>query len=381
MKEFAVENEDGQIVVSSRMVAERFGKEHRNVLRKIYRIIDNDGSGKVKEMFIASTYRHKNGLGAQMPEFLITRKGFDVFCSTLINVRQYDEDVMDILTQFNIQEIEQCTKQTPQPTQRPIDEVINITEQDGEILISGRELHEFLEIGTRYDTWFNRMLEYGFVEGQDFTLVAQKRATNNPKNPWTTVTDHALTVDMAKEIAMAQKNAKGKEARQYFIKCEKKLREVVQSAPRLPQTYKEALAELLLEVEAREQLQLEVKAKEEVIQAKEEVIQDLKPKSEYCEQVLRADGAVTITVIAKDYGMSAVKMNALLHDAGIQYKQGNIWLLYAEYADKGYTKSETYVQGTAWGETAIMNTKWTQKGRLFLYDILKEMDIIPISEQ
>lgn len=100
-------------------------------------------------------------------------------------------------------------------------ELLNIEVKNGKQLVSGRELHEFLEIGTRYDTWFGRMLEYGFVENQDFTLVAQKRATNNPKNPWTEIIDHAITIDMAKEISMLQRNEKGKFARKYFIKCEK----------------------------------------------------------------------------------------------------------------------------------------------------------------
>ena len=100
-------------------------------------------------------------------------------------------------------------------------ELLNIEVKDGRQLVSGRELHEFLEIGTRYDTWFRRMLEYGFIENQDFTLVVQKRSTNNPKNPWTEITDHAITLDMAKEICMLQRNEKGKFTRQYFIKCEK----------------------------------------------------------------------------------------------------------------------------------------------------------------
>ena len=93
--------------------------------------------------------------------------------------------------------------------------------------VSGRELHKFLEIGTRFDTWFERMISYGFEENSDFRLIAQKRATNNPKNPITTYIDYEITVDMAKEISMLQRSEKGKQARQYFISCEKKLKEVV----------------------------------------------------------------------------------------------------------------------------------------------------------
>lgn len=84
-------------------------------------------------------------------------------------------------------------------------ELIKIIERDGRQLVSGRELHEFLEIRTKYKDWFRRMVEYGFEEEIDFIRVAQKRATNNLKNPVTTVIDHAISIDMAKEIIINYK--------------------------------------------------------------------------------------------------------------------------------------------------------------------------------
>ena len=110
-------------------------------------------------------------------------------------------------------------------------ELIKIIEREGRQLVSGRELHEFLEIRTKYKDWFRRMVEYGFEEEIDFIRVAQKRATNNLKNPVTTVIDHAISIDMAKEISMIQRTEKGKAARQYFINCEKKLKEVKKLTP------------------------------------------------------------------------------------------------------------------------------------------------------
>ena len=110
-------------------------------------------------------------------------------------------------------------------------ELIKIIEREGRQLVSGRELHEFLEIRTKYKDWFRRMVEYGFEEAIDFIRVAQKRATNNLKNPVTTVIDHAISIDMAKEISMIQRTEKGKIARQYFINCEKKLKEVKKLSP------------------------------------------------------------------------------------------------------------------------------------------------------
>lgn len=110
-------------------------------------------------------------------------------------------------------------------------ELIKIIEREGRQLVSGRELHEFLEIRTKYKDWFRRMVEYGFEEEIDFIRVAQKRATNNLKNPVTTVIDHAISIDMAKEISMIQRTEKGKIGRQYFINCEKKLKEVKKLSP------------------------------------------------------------------------------------------------------------------------------------------------------
>ena len=110
-------------------------------------------------------------------------------------------------------------------------ELIKIIEREGRQLVSGRELHEFLEIKTKYKDWFRKMVEYGFEEEIDFIRVAQKRATNNLKNPVTTVIDHAISIDMAKEISMIQRTEKGKIARQYFINCEKKLKEVKKLSP------------------------------------------------------------------------------------------------------------------------------------------------------
>lgn len=95
---------------------------------------------------------------------------------------------------------------------------VNIDEKQ-DPTISGRELHEFLEVGTQYTKWFERMCEYGFIENQDFSPISQKRLTAQ-KNE-TTFTDHAMKIDMAKEIAMIQRSEKGKQARQYFLSIEK----------------------------------------------------------------------------------------------------------------------------------------------------------------
>lgn len=95
---------------------------------------------------------------------------------------------------------------------------------DGEIIVSGRNLHEFLEIKTPYAKWFGRMKEYDFNKNIDFVAVRQKSPIAN--GGYQVITDHAMKLDMAKEISMIQRNEKGRQARKYFIEVEKKLKEV-----------------------------------------------------------------------------------------------------------------------------------------------------------
>lgn len=102
-----------------------------------------------------------------------------------------------------------------------------IKNENEELKVSARELHGFLEVKTQFTKWISRMIGYGFEENIDFILVSQKRPTNNSKNPYTTETEYIISLDMAKEISMIQRTAKGKEARRYFIECEKRYRNIV----------------------------------------------------------------------------------------------------------------------------------------------------------
>lgn len=131
---------------------------------------------------------------------------------------------------------------------------------------------------------------------------------------------------------------------------------------------------------AEKQNRIEELTKE--VNVKDQVIGELRPKADYTDKILKNPGLVTITQIAKDYGMSAIEMNRKLHELGIQFKQSDQWLLYRRYHGMGYTHSETVDITRADGRPDIkMNTKWTMKGRLFLYDKLKESGIVPIIER
>lgn len=111
------------------------------------------------------------------------------------------------------------------------------------------------------------------------------------------------------------------------------------------------------------------------------LIGELEKKVSYLDLILSSTSTMTITQIAQDYGMSGQRMNKLLHGLRIQYKVGEQWILYAEYKDKCYVSSETIHFMTNEGvPCTTLNTKWTQKGRLFLYDILKKEGILPKME-
>lgn len=111
----------------------------------------------------------------------------------------------------------------------------------------------------------------------------------------------------------------------------------------------------------------------------EQRVNELQPKAEYYDNILKNKSLMTISIIAKNYGMSATKMNNLLHELGVQYRQGKAWLLYRKHQDKGYTHTEMIpVQGS---ENLKPSTKWTQQGHIFIYQLLKDNGIPPLIEQ
>lgn len=136
----------------------------------------------------------------------------------------------------------------------------------------------------------------------------------------------------------------------------------------------ERLGEMLIEYgrtrKENEQLKLDNKIKEQQIT-------ELQPKAEYTDVILQCKDVVTMTVIAKDYGKSAVFMNELLHKLGVQYKESGVWFLYQKYAEYGYTRTKTFNVGD---NNAKTHTYWTQKGRLFIYNLLKENGYLPVME-
>lgn len=234
-----------------------------------------------------------------------------------------------------------------------MEELIKIKEENGQQLVSARELHEFLEIGTQFSKWFSRMCEYGFEKNQDFILVSQKCLTNNPKNPFTVKDDYAITLDMAKELSMIQRTEKGKQARQYFIACEKKLKEISNKDTMLPQDYLSALKALVKSEEEKALMQ---------------------PQVEYYKNVLNPSAyikMVTITAIAKDLGMTAQKLNKKLSELKIIYKgKDKNWYLYSDYQNK-IPEYADYVINEH-GQTL----KFTEKGREWIINLISNSNLI-----
>ncbi len=158
--------------------------------------------------------------------------------------------------------------------------------------------------------------------------------------------------------------------------------------PKVPTSFREALL-LAAEQQGRiEEQQREIErqntlllAQGEQIEQKDRAIASLHERTSYLDQILQSKSTVTTTQIAADYGMSAKKFNIILRNLRIQRKVGGQWILYAPYNTMGYVHSETFVPEASKTGRVVMNTKWLQKGRLFLYNELKKNGIIPLIEQ
>lgn len=151
--------------------------------------------------------------------------------------------------------------------------------------------------------------------------------------------------------------------------------EKIEEALLNPDTLIRLATELKAEREARKHAELEAASAKQVIG-------ELKPKADYTDRILSSKGTVTTTAIAKDYGMSATGFNKLLHELHVIYKIGKQWFLYAKYQAKGYTHSKTFDFIHSDGKPDCnMQTEWTQKGRLFLYEFLKNHGVLPMIER
>lgn len=226
-------------------------------------------------------------------------------------------------------------------------ELIKISEREGKQVVSARELYAFLGATERFSSWFDRQIQYGFELGVDYIGCKEFNALANQE-----LTDYAMTIDMAKELSMLQRNEKGKQARLYFIECEKSLRLLALPSYQIKDPIKRA-ERWIEEQKEKQQAQLEAKEAQDNVKR---LVHDSK--------------TYTAGEIAKEVGLrSAIELNNRLAKMEVQFKQNGTWLLYAKYADLGYTSVKQTVLDNG---RIIYDRRWTGAGRDFIVSLFKE---------
>lgn len=241
---------------------------------------------------------------------------------------------------------------------------VNVTKND-EQYVSGRDLHMFLEISTPYTMWFNRMCEYGFVENVDYMTDHKKVIRADGKVMPQTQLEHNLTIEMAKQLCMLARNDKGREAREYFIQVEKEWNSPEKVMSRALKIANNVINEQKV-----------------IIAQQEQQIAEFQPVRDYVDEILSSTSTLTTTQVAADYDLSARALNKILHEAKLQRNVNGQWILYKDEMGKGYTKSETFTFTRTDGRLdSKIQTKWTQKGRLRIHEILTAKGIQAVCKE
>jgi anti-repressor protein len=213
--------------------------------------------------------------------------------------------------------------------------------------VNARELHGFLGNQKQYADWIkDRIAKYGFIDGIDYTTFSLKSEKPQAGRP---AKEYHISIDMAKELAMVERNEQGRKARQYFIECEKRLKAVEPAA--LPATFSEALRLLADTVEKNAQQQLQITQQSIVIETQ-------KPAVEFVEQYVETKDLKNFRTVAKILGAKELDFRAFLDSNKIMYKKGKIWLPHSVPHKHGYFEVKTGVtsQGNTY-EQAFFTTK------------------------
>lgn len=252
-------------------------------------------------------------------------------------------------------------------------ELIKITtNEEGQKLVSARELHEKLKVKQDFSDWIKKQLEnVDAIEGEEFTLLKGKTKEKGGRPN----IDYILTTDIAKEICMVvgvaprtneETRKLSKQFRLYFVEAEKQLKEIKKLDSYMIEDPIERAKRWIEEAEERKALM------EDNIK-KEEEIKVLKPKAEFTDKFLQDDTLYKATDIAKEVGMTATKFNKLLEGLGIQFKQGGKWYITSEYDGNSYTKPYTFEYKEGKMQTQM---RFTSKGRKFILDTLESLGIM-----
>jgi anti-repressor protein len=222
--------------------------------------------------------------------------------------------------------------------------------------VSGRALHEALEVRTAYKDWFPRMCDYGFDEGKDFSSILSESTGGRP------AMDHQLTIDMAKEIAMIQRTEKGKQVREYFIGLEKKW-----NSP------EQVMARALLIANER------IETRDKVISMQTDKILKLKPKADFFDLTMNKNDLFTIQEAAQMIGVPGIGQNNLFkflrQESIMQFRNP---LPMQQYIDRGYFKVKNDPWESPDGNVYFSpKTLVTQKGLYFIAKRLEAKGYLP----
>lgn len=226
-----------------------------------------------------------------------------------------------------------------------MDGLIKIKNHNGERAVSARDLYNFLGASERFSNWIDRQFQYGFIEGQDYIGCKEFNTLANQE-----LTDYVLTLDCAKEISMLQKSDKGKQARQYFIECEKKLKNPYHNISKL------------------EALKLAVAAEEKVLQLQEQINKQA-PKINFLNRILDAEEKIDIGQAAKilelPFGRNTLFKK--LREKGVFFKNRNEPR--QEYVSRGYFQLKEKMVQTENREFMVIKVLVTQKGLAYISSI------------
>ena len=241
-------------------------------------------------------------------------------------------------------------------------ELIKVTVQNDQQLISARDLHKGLGLKRQFTDWWKQNSK-DFENGTDYTSTLT--SVNVGNGAIREVQDYALTIDMAKQLCLLSRTKKGKEYREYLIEVEKKWNDpqhVIQRA---------------MDILKSENLQLKLENKNLTRQ-----LEESNKKANYLDVILGTTDAILTTQIAMDYGYSAREFNQLLNRIKIQHKVNGQWILYKSYMGKNYTTTKLYSYTDKYGKDHSKPlTAWTQRGRRLIYDVLKENGLLPLIER
>jgi anti-repressor protein len=234
--------------------------------------------------------------------------------------------------------------------------------------VNARELHEFLESKQEFSNWIRARIEqYGFIDNQDYTTILSNRSDGLPGKPRT---EYHVSIDMAKELSMVERNARGKQARQYFIECERRAKYDPMEALEDPDTLRSLLLSYSEKVRG-----LEIENKTLEFEKK-----DLEPKARAHDRLSGADGSLTLQAAAK--ALQIERVNTIfpwLHRTGWIFRRGKTWHAYQDKIKKGYmVQKVTTITSTDGNDKTTQQARVTPKGLTKLAKILGRESQLPL---